>query len=122
MVFNDLRNIIREESKNDDISFDNSTNKIQDAVFHIDKNSLIKLNLEIGTIPEDIDHDSSEEKLFSKATDIVLAKTLHELGLNASVNKERANCADVFAKSSYHNYTLVGDAKAGLQKIKKISK
>ena len=50
--------------------------------------------------------------MFSKATDIVLAKTFQELGLNSSVNKERANCADVVAKSKIHDYTLVADAKA----------
>ena len=48
----------------------------------------------------------------AKAADIVLAKTFHELGINATVNKERANCADVLGKSNQHGYTLVGDAKA----------
>ncbi|MDX1946041.1 MAG: HindIII family type II restriction endonuclease [Pirellulaceae bacterium] len=67
---------------------------------------------EIGAIPESIEHDSSAEKLFAKAADIVLAKCLQELGLHAAVNKQRADCADVFAKSRYHEYSFVGDAKA----------
>ncbi|MDR2485941.1 MAG: HindIII family type II restriction endonuclease, partial [Treponema sp.] len=39
-------------------------------------------------------------------------KCFQELGLKASVNKERANCADVAARSKFHNYSLVGDAKS----------
>jgi len=86
--------------------------KLEEKIFSLSKTDLKKIILEIGIIPEKIQHDSSEEKLFSKATDIVLAKTFQELGLNSSVNKERANCADVVAKSKTHDYTLVADAKA----------
>ncbi|MDR3306932.1 MAG: HindIII family type II restriction endonuclease [Endomicrobium sp.] len=35
-------------------------------------------------------HDSTEGKLYSKVTDILLAKSLQELGIRASVNTERA--------------------------------
>lgn len=38
---------------------------------------------QIGTIPEIIEHDSTEEKLYSKASDIVLARCFRELGLAA---------------------------------------
>lgn len=112
MNFIELRTLIREESKNAGTSFDDSGTIIQKNIFALDKNRLKSLLYEIGTIPEDIVHDSSEEKLFAKAADIVLAKTFHELGINASINKERANCADVLGKSNLHRYTLVGDAKA----------
>lgn len=112
MNYIDLRKLIKNESSNDDNSFEDSGDLIQQELFSIDKDSLIKIIDEIGTIPEDIDHDSSEEKLYSKATDIVLAKSFHELGINSNVNKERANCADVIGKSSIHGYSLVGDAKA----------
>jgi type II restriction enzyme len=81
-------------------------------VFSLSKKNLNIIIKEIGAIPEDIEHDSSEEKLYSKTTDIVLAKTFQELGMQASVNKERANCADLVSKSSIHGYSLVGDAKA----------
>jgi len=43
---------------------------------------------------------------------MVLAKCFQELGLKSSVNKERADCADVVAKSLFHNYSLAGDAKS----------
>ena len=67
---------------------------------------------EIGTIPERIEHDSTEEKLYSKATDIMLSRSFFELGLKSKVLTERANSADVLAESVFHNYSLVGDAKA----------
>ena len=35
---------------------------------------------EIGTIPERIIHDSTEEKLYSKVTDIILSRSFSELG------------------------------------------
>jgi type II restriction enzyme len=81
---------------------------IQKIVFDLKKEELVPIITEIGSIPEDIGHDSSEEKLYAKVSDIVLAKCFQELGLRASVNKERANCADVIAKSQFHNYSLVG--------------
>jgi type II restriction enzyme len=110
MNFGDLRREIRKESLKG--NFEVSSNLIQDLIFRLDKKELIPLVTEIGAIPEDIGHDSSEEKLFSKASDIVLAKCFQELGLKSTVNKERASCADVTAKSKFHEYTLVGDAKA----------
>ncbi len=66
----------------------------------------------IGTIPENIEHDSSEEKLYSKASDIVLARCFRELGLAAKALDERADSADILAEStSGYNYSLVADAK-----------
>jgi len=112
MRFTELSEIIKKESENKAHSFDESSDVLKEMIFRVNLNDLKSIITEVGVIPENIGHDSTEEKLFSKATDIVLAKTLQELGLNASVNKERANCADVVAKSNIHGYTLVGDAKA----------
>ncbi|MDR2734813.1 MAG: HindIII family type II restriction endonuclease [Spirochaetota bacterium] len=78
----------------------------------LNKEEIIPIITEIGSIPEDIGHDSSEEKLYAKVSDMVLAKCFQELGLRSSVNKERSNCADVAAKSQFHNYSLVGNAKS----------
>lgn len=66
----------------------------------------------IGCIPEAIEHDSSEEKLFSKVSDAVLARGFRELGLKATVLEARGDSADVVAQSRYHGYSLVADAKA----------
>lgn len=67
---------------------------------------------QIGTIPEFLEHDSTEEKLFSKASDIVLSRAFREIGLKSTVLKERGDSADVLAESPIHGYTLVADAKA----------
>lgn len=109
MNFKGLKKLIQNMSSN---NFDLATQKLQKVIFALDKKKLIDIILDIGTIPEDITHDSTEEKLFSKATDIVLAKTFRELGLKSTVNKGRANCADVVAKSEKYGYSLVADAKA----------
>lgn len=62
-----------------------------------------------GNIPESYEHDSSEEKLYSKYTDTLLSLSYKAIGLRSLVLKERADAADVeaFAKS----YSFVGDAK-----------
>lgn len=62
-----------------------------------------------GSIPEHYRHDSSEEKLYSKYTDILLAATLRYIGLSSLVLPERADSADVEAVAE--NYSLVADAK-----------
>lgn len=67
---------------------------------------------EIGTIPENIEHDSTEEKLYSKASDIVLARCFRLLGLASKALDERGDSADILAESkSGYNYSLVADAK-----------
>jgi type II restriction enzyme len=63
-----------------------------------------------GDIPESFDHDSTEEKLYSKYTDALLSECFRSLGFKSIVLKERADAADVeaFAES----YSFVADAKA----------
>jgi type II restriction enzyme len=63
-----------------------------------------------GSIPESYGHDSSEEKLYSKYTDCVLAESFRALGCRSLALKERADAADVevFAEA----YSFVADAKA----------
>jgi HindIII restriction endonuclease len=63
-----------------------------------------------GNIPEQYGHDSSEEKLYSKYTDIVLAEALACLGLKTAVFTERGDTADVEAVAA--DWALIGDAKA----------
>jgi len=63
-----------------------------------------------AAIPERYRHDSSEEKLYSKYTDILLSATLNHIGLNSLVLSERADAADVEAGNQ--NYALAADAKA----------
>ncbi|MCL1996210.1 MAG: HindIII family type II restriction endonuclease [Defluviitaleaceae bacterium] len=93
---------------NDDFSV--ASEKLDNFVSNAD--DFEDIVLQIGAIPESIAHDSTEEKLFSKVSDAVLSRAFRELGLKSKVLTERANSADVIAKSMFHNYTLVADAKA----------
>ena len=63
-----------------------------------------------GAIPEDYGHDSSEEKLYSKYTDAVLAHAFSHVGLKSLVLQERADSADVECVAG--EYSFVADAKA----------
>ena len=63
-----------------------------------------------GAIPESYKHDSSEEKLYSKYTDVVLSKSFESLGLRSAVLTERADVADVECVAP--DYSFVADAKA----------
>jgi HindIII restriction endonuclease len=62
-----------------------------------------------GSIPEHYGHDSSEEKLYSKYTDALLAAAFRYIGLTSLVLSERADAADVEAVGP--DYELVADAK-----------
>src|SRR5580658_4819009 len=57
-----------------------------------------------GSIPEHYGHDSSEEKLYSKYTDALLAAAYRHIGLTSLVLAERADSADVEAVAE--NYSL----------------
>lgn len=63
-----------------------------------------------GDIPESFEHDSSEEKLYSKYTDILLSHAFDYIGLRSLVIRERADAADVEVVGS--QYSFVADAKA----------
>ncbi len=92
------------------LGFDEASLKIAEYVNSCE--NFIDLLKQIGTIPESIEFDSTQEKLFSKASDAVLARAFRKLGLKSTILKERGNAADVQAESIYHNYSLVADAKA----------
>ena len=76
----------------------------------ITKTALSSNLLECGIIPELLEHDSSEEKLWAKYCDILLAQTLTHLSIPAEVLRARGDSADVFGRT--HEYSIVGDAKA----------
>lgn len=63
-----------------------------------------------GAIPEVYVRDSSEEKLYSKYTDILLAETFRFLGLRSQTLSERADAADVEVVGK--TFDFVADAKA----------
>ncbi len=63
-----------------------------------------------GAIPESYESDSSEEKLYSKYTDVVISAAYASMGFTSSVLKERADSADV--ECVCDDYSFVADAKA----------
>lgn len=108
MDFGQLRQQIK---KYEDYDFISSSKEMENIIFSLDRDEIIDLIPEIGIIPEDISHDSSEEKLYSKTSDIIFAKALECMGFDVNVLRERADAADIVARSRYHGYSLVGDAK-----------
>lgn len=107
-----MRDILRILSEHDGLSFEAVSEKLIQCVQSDSRDGCLQTLKEIGTIPERIPHDSTEEKLFSKASDAVLSRAFQELGLKSTVLKERGDAADVFAESPIYGYTLVADAKA----------
>ena len=63
-----------------------------------------------GAIPERYGHDTSEEKLYSKYTDVVIHEAFTAIGYKSLVLKERADVADVECVNN--DYSFVADAKA----------
>lgn len=106
-MFNDILGIIRDS---EDRNF-YETCGILESRINSDGDFIDTLR-QIGIIPEFIAHDSTGEKLFSKASDMVLSRAFREIGLKSSVLHERADSADVIAESEIYVYTLVADAKA----------
>ena len=93
-IFENLLERIKTLSSRDD-SFIESSNKINEFIKDINKSELIILLKEVGAIPESIEHDSTEEKLFSKASDSILSRAFIEIGLKSKVLTERADSADI---------------------------
>lgn len=108
MSFNYFMEIVIELSATK--KFAEATEQIKNYISDLDKNTLIEIVKEIGTIPERIEASSSSEKLFSKASDCILARCFTELGMPSIAVNERGNSADIIARSN-HGYTLVADAK-----------
>lgn len=108
-MFEQLIEKIKDFSKNE---FKCATEEIRIFIDKMPEEDFRIIVKQIGTIPENIEHDSTEEKLYSKASDIVLARCFRSLGLASRALDERADSADILAEStSGYNYSLVADAK-----------
>jgi len=83
--------------------------QIENLYSNLTKDELIQEIVQVGILPEVFDHDSTEEKLWSKFSDVILANCLNKLGLKSKVIRTRGNSADVYSVSD--NYTVVSDAK-----------
>lgn len=87
----------------------NAFDQIENTLAGITKEKLAENIIGCGILPEMFHHDSSEEKLWAKYSDIILAKALTYLEIPSDVLRARGNSADVFGKAQ--GYSLVGDAK-----------
>ena len=105
-------NLVKEVLKCSKSSFTAATAKMLAYINGLSKGDVSEMLIDIGAIPQSIKPSSSEEKLYSKVTDIVLSRCFTELGLDSEVMESRGNSADVKAISSYHGYSLVADSKA----------
>lgn len=72
MKFNELRQEIKGSTN---LGFVNASAHLEEVIFGLRKADVMELITEIGTIPEDIGHDSTEEKLYTKASDILFCKS-----------------------------------------------
>lgn len=82
----DVIDLILETSKQED-AFD----ILEHAFAEISNRALNASLLECGIIPERFDHDSSEEKLWAKYCDILLAHTWTHLAIPAEVLRARGD-------------------------------
>lgn len=83
--------------------------QIEKYLSEISQKKLGENIIECGILPEMFAHDSSEEKIWAKFSDIILSHSLNFLGIETVVLGARGNSADVFGKTK--NYSIVGDAK-----------
>lgn len=94
------------------MSFDRASIELDQAIRGADDDEFSALLVRAGCIPERYRHDSTEEKLYAKAMDSIVAESLRRLGYKAEVSQERANSADVEAGGGSPAHYLVADAKA----------
>ena len=84
---------------------------VEHFLSEIETEEMVRVVEEIGIIPEKYDHDSTHEKLYAKMSDCVVSYVLKTLGFETRVLVERGDSADVIARSKWHGYDLVADAK-----------
>lgn len=89
---------------------ENAFDMLEEKLAGMTKSDLSSSLLECGIIPESLEHDSSEEKLWAKYCDILLAQAWTHLSIPSEVLRARGDSADVFGKT--RDYSIVGDAKA----------
>lgn len=97
-------------SNNFSMSADRVEQELSDEMERCGTRTLVGHLRLCGAIPESYGHDSSEEKLYSKYTDIVAHEAFKAVGLDSLVLSERRGVADV--ECVCDDYGLVADAKA----------
>ena len=110
MKFEAVSSTIESLCENKELSFVTRAESIAHSLDTCTDDEVLEHLDNAGIIPECFDHDSTEEKLFAKYCDALLARALNALGMKAVTIVERADAADVIAELD--NYRVVGDAKA----------
>jgi len=87
----------------------NAFDKLEKHLEGTTRKKLSENIIECGILPEMFDHDSSEEKLWAKYSDIMLALSLTYIGIPSKVIRTRGDSADVMGQTK--GYSIVGDAK-----------
>lgn len=110
MNYNDILKHIEDLCNNSTLNFNEKFNKLEREFSKSDFNDILNILDFVGIIPEFFNHDSTEEKLFSKFTDSLLARAISFLNIESRVLDARGDSADVLGKTS--EYIIIGDAKA----------
>lgn len=87
----------------------NAFDLLEKEVSKYSKEDLLNTIIQVGILPECFGHDTSEEKIWSKYSDLLLAQCLNQIGIEAKVLGTRGNSADVIGQTD--GYSLVADAK-----------
>ncbi|MDQ7036828.1 MAG: HindIII family type II restriction endonuclease [Anaerolineae bacterium] len=64
---------------------DNAFELLEDELMQMDDDTFSQILLTCGAIPEEFNHDSSEEKLWAKSCDVLLAMAWNKLGIKSEV-------------------------------------
>src|SRR5487761_1398750 len=78
--------------------------EIEEEVKASGTNTLLNHLRLCGAIPEGYGHDSTEEKFYSKYTDILLSLAFRHMGMTSDVLTERADAADVQCHATGYNF------------------
>ncbi|MDX2079107.1 MAG: HindIII family type II restriction endonuclease [bacterium] len=105
MIHDDIIGLVERIAK-----LPNAFDSLSEALMSLSRQEISDLLLTCGIIPENFDHDSSQEKLWAKYGDILFSLALNALNISSQVIRLRGNSADILAQTP--DYTLVGDAKA----------
>jgi len=96
--------------QNSSLSFLDKTKQIELELNRCSKKEILEHLFHAGVIPECFGPSSTEEKIYAKYCNILVAKAFEELGLKAVVIEARGGAPDVIIK--YSDYEVAGDAKA----------
>lgn len=94
---------------NQNLTFQQKCLRLEERLNNVQRQDLTDNLVEFSVLPESFFHDSSEEKLWAKFSDMLLAKSLGFLGFETEVIIQRGDTGDV--KATNQIYSIIGDAK-----------